>query len=589
MDATSRVPHFELKAAQATWCQRHGSLIGLWAAFDKRLGRGSRETPAASLGKMRYLALVALGHVFAFAVALGGAAGDDLSEWDTQALLEAQLSDETLAGKQEIGSKYPLRNVRSRHRGSGTASRAKRATPGVSTERSNASKSHPGGATPVRPLWQRAANAVERHRALVVAVLLGTALLLRALQLGTQGTWSESVQDAKKELLERRKHLEEKKVEVAKMRKELKAVLRRTAKKDGVLERRKLDLQERTELLQLDETVLRDQEKKVDARMSAVILLERKAVQAQVSLLEKAKATAREMGSQEDAEQTEVLGSTEDVSERLEAELAVFDVPACAVRREREKTALLREYLDLAKMRAALAVLRELPAYPSTVEEAKDILRARRMLMGAVVRFQSSVWSAIQTLLEKKGELQAEMVIAEARKDGVQNLKRLAEAEWDVKALENQRTSKALEDLEGELEECMSKQAELTASITSQEGVTPEEIKNLRLELFKWENYEVTLRARKAQLTYAGASAFTTKSAFLRQRQRRIQNAKDSEAERRMRLPSEALRAAELESMISAISEELKDMGLFFSMARDVREAYEAQHPDVISEDKTAE
>lgn len=551
----------------------------LWAALGYKEGGETTELPAAWVLKMWCFTLVALGHTLAFTLALGGAVGKGGPEWEAQPPPKVQVADELVSDELENASTRSLSDVNSGFSGNDTELRTEVATPYVNKEGSGAIKSPPRGPLPVQPIWRRSAAATERHRALLVAVLLGGALLIRGLQLGIKGMWLADVQGAKQSLLDRRQRLEGKKIEVAKVRKELNAELRRTAKTEGVLERRKLDLQEQAEALQADEAALREQERKVQERTAAVVLLEEKAAQVQASLLAKSKGSARSGRG---------IGCEPDVSEWVEAELAAFVVPACAVSRERGRSALVREYLELVKMRSALAVLTELPAYPSTIEEAKDILRARRMLMGAVVRFQSSVLSTIQTLLEAKGELQAERVIAESRRDGPYKLNRLAEAEWDVKEAENKRASEALEDLGRELEACMNKQAELS-DVASQERLTPEEVKKLWLKVFSWKNYEVTLRAKKAQVMHAKVSAFSTKSEFLRQRQRRIQNAKDNEAQRRQRLPNEALRAAEVESMMSAISEELQDMQDFFSVARNVGESYEAPHPDSVPKGSSGE
>lgn len=427
--------------------------------------------------------------------------------------------------------------------------------------------------------WERAVGAADRHKALLLAMLLGGALLGRIFHLAYTGRGLEGVQRARNELAYRTQKAEKDKKEAGVLTKTLGMIERQAARAEGIAERRRHDLEEQGKALQAEREALKMKELEVAKRREAVEELETKS--------QEAMAAASQDEDKTPGKQKQQATTVGDTVARVEAELAVFDVAATTFLRERERGALLTEYNELIKIHAATAVLDALPSQSLTPQEAKDTLRARRMLLGAVVRFQTTIWSSIARLLEKKGELLAEKILVESEKIGEDELGELAEREWDVKQAEQARCTKTVDQLGGKLDVCLQKQTDLHAYMAAHEKtLSEEEAKEIATQLFKWESYEVTLRARRAQILYTNGSAPMTRDTFIKQRLDRVQKAKDNEAERGRRLPDAALRAAELESAISAISEELQELRDFYKMANEVRDAYEAPDPESQTDDE---
>ncbi|KAL8271979.1 hypothetical protein Esti_004103 [Eimeria stiedai] len=442
---------------------------------------------------------------------------------------------------------------------------------GASQGPSHARRGAPGTVSRSQPAAVKGGFVAEvkRHRALLLALLLVAVLTSRGAQLFLTGHGVRGVEEARVALERRVSAMEENKKAEAALKKEVRKAWGSAAHKEGLVDRLREELREQEASLALEEAVLEEKKKHLSRRMAEA--KRKKAV-----------------GDKEDVEtlskqlKERPKGVAADPLRRAEAELAVFDLATSVLPREKEKSMLVRELNELVRMRTAAAVLRALPAEPSTAEEAQDLLRARRMLMSSVVRVQSTAWASIMRLLELKGELQVEQLLD--RSQDVR-LPQLMQEEWLVKNQEQKRLQAALETLEKQLEWCLAKQQELHQKVLALGGQPPpDQREQLELELYALESFEVSFRARRAQITYAQGSGFLSRKAFLQQRACRVERARDRAAERRRRLPLEADAKLELQLSLVAVGRVLRPMEEHFRRAKELSDFFAGAYPSLKDE-----
>ncbi|CDI75256.1 hypothetical protein, conserved [Eimeria praecox] len=328
-------------------------------------------------------------------------------------------------------------------------------------------------------------------------------------------------------------------------------------------------------LLRGEEEELREKEARVSSLRKTLETLEREIARSRSVLLARdrkdesaERKKARGLGTADEA-----IGVMQQVEAEFETVLGVG--PYSHLR-----GGLAQDYLDLATMRSAVSVLKALPKHPSTTDEAKDILRARRLLLGAAVRCQAATWFAITKLLQTKSEWQAELILERSGKNALENMRAIAEEEWHMQKQQQERAKRELQELDGQLQNCMTHQQQLQEKLASGEALGKEETERIEEQLFLWDGYELTVRGQRALILSTQAFTCTTREAFLKQRHSRIQRAFDNQADRRRRLPNDSIRLAEIETSLSAISDELEVLKEIYDMAKNIREKYEFVHYD---------
>ncbi|KAL8455818.1 hypothetical protein Emag_000392 [Eimeria magna] len=410
---------------------------------------------------------------------------------------------------------------------------------------------------------KRLLSRVERHRALLLALLLATALTARGVQLVFSGHRLRGVGEARADLAHRTETLDERRKYAASLRKDVAEAQGAAARKEGLLERLHEELREQEASLATDEVALMQKSKELAERRER--LTQRKKASVALEDDKEGEGVIKQLRGR-----PEGIGATADPLKRAEAELAVFDLATAAMPREREKTLLVRELSETVKMRAAAAVLKALPAEPSNAEEARDVLRARRMLMSSAVRVQSTAWAGITRLLEVKGQLQIEQLLSHSPK--MRFLKFFRE-EWAVQKEGQERLRATLEDLHKQLETCLAEQQALhLKALQLGSHASKEQVEEIELSLYSLENLEVSLRARKAQVTHAEGSGLLTKDAFMQQRTCRVEKARDNAAERKRRLPRQSDANLEVQLSLSALGRVLKELQDNFQEAKELSE-----------------
>lgn len=402
---------------------------------------------------------------------------------------------------------------------------------------------------PPMPAWRRNLERMERHRALLLAMVLSAALVARGVNLAVYGLKPQDVQKAREALQAREENLEQRRTELEVKKKELASLQQRTALAEGAIQRRQQEMESKAMAYTTEDQLLEEKKAQLSLLRSEMEIME-----------DRVKGEGRDMSELDEQGDHKAMGAGAEVFRRVEAELAVFDLAASSVPREKGRNTLLREYNDIVKMNSALAVLDKLRKEPTSLEQAEDILRARRLVSGAVVRIQKTTHAAIQRLQEVKEDLQVEQRIA-------------TEDDWTAKPGDQRPSDKKLEKLTAKLEECRRRQKELNEKMAKGSS------ESLAYEILKWENYEVSLRAQQVQLmsTYAPP---TPSDAQSQDRQMRIERAKDGAAELRRRLPDAALRMAFVESLITKITEEIDELQELFRLVTRVGERCKAPHPE---------
>ncbi|KAL8449849.1 hypothetical protein Emed_002812 [Eimeria media] len=427
--------------------------------------------------------------------------------------------------------------------------------PGPSMEAPTTVSSHGARSQPTT-LRGRLVAGVVRHRAFLLSLLLAAVLSARGAQLALTGKGFGVVGEGRADLAHRMQVLEESKKAAAALRKDVADAQGVVARKEGLVERLREELREQEASVSAEELALKEKSKELAERRERMMVPD--ALEKLVSRQLRKRPKMAEAGA--------------DPLKRAEAELAVFDLATSALPREKEKTLLMRELSEVVKMRAAATVLRSLPAEPTTSEEARDLLRARRMLMSSAVRVQSIAWAAIMRLLEVKGELQVEQTLMQ---EPDTRFLRLFGQEWTVEKDAQDRLRATLEDLDQKLKWCLAEQHALQSQAMDLGlQASSEQLKELELSLYSLESYEISVRARKAQITYAEGSGPLSREAFIEQRSCRVERARDNAAERKRRLPSEAEVKMEVQLSLSALGRVLKELQDIFQEARELSEEF---------------
>lgn len=434
--------------------------------------------------------------------------------------------------------------------------------------------------TQIGPALARTASEVGQHRALLLSIALGMIFLVRGYYISKSGSKPSEIQSLRNKLESRMDRLASDKAKLLESKARLSEMQRQIAHEQGIAQGQKLHLERQKLLLHAEEEELRSRESRMEAERAGLREVEEEARQTKKVFL--GNEFPDENGGNEDlqaAGRTHTLGQAADMMKRVEAELGVFETAACSSSQASKKTLLVREFTELAKMRAAITVLRALPEEPTNAEEARDILRARRLLLAAAVRCQVISWSTIHRLLQLKVELQAEMILENSGKEGLEQLREVAETEWQVQEGQQKRARQTLAQLEQEIKKCKEKQRQLHEYGANHKNLRRDAVRRLEKQLFDWESYEVTVRATKARILATEAAASTTREVFLRQKRAQIQRAVDNQAQRWRRLPNDSIRLTELQTLLSAVSDELEEAKEIYDMAKEIKDAYEAKHP----------
>lgn len=410
----------------------------------------------------------------------------------------------------------------------------------------------------------------SRHRALLLALLIGTAVLLRSIHLAISSNKFRDNSALRKRLQVWMELLEIEKAKLAKLKNNLAELQSANDHKEGLLQSQRLHIEQEQMLLRGEEEELKKKETRVEGLRETLEAVEREVARAQ-SVLE-----GRDLES-ERAQNRKTRGfrTASQAVDLMQQVGAAFDTAAYTGSRSKSRSAFSADHMELTTMRAAMSVLDSLPKKPLTSDQAKDILKARRLLLGAVVRCQAATWGAIRRLLQLKAEWQTEMLLEQSGESGLDNLSALAEEEWYMQDKMQERSKRDLKYLENQMQICLTRQQQLQERLASSEPLDEQEVSKLEVLLFHWENYELTVRARKALIMSTEAQAFTTREAFLRERLARVQRAFDQKAYRRRRLPTDSIRLTEIETSISAISEELAELKQIYDMAKNIRADYE--------------
>ncbi|CDJ43076.1 hypothetical protein, conserved [Eimeria tenella] len=432
----------------------------------------------------------------------------------------------------------------------------------------------------IGPALARTASEVGQHRALLLSIALGLIFLVRGYYISKSGSKPSEIQSLRNKLESRMDRLATEKAKLLESKARLSEMQRQIAHEQGIAQGQKLHLERQKLLLHAEEEELRSRESRMEAERASLREVEKEARQTKKVFLGNKFPEGNEGNEDlQAAGRTHTLGQAADMMKRVEAELGVFETAVCSSSQASKRTLLVREFTELAKMRAAITVLRSLPEEPTNAEEARDILRARRLLLAAAVRCQVISWSTIHRLLQLKVELQAEMILENSGKEGLEKLREVAETEWQVQEGQQKRARCTLTQLEQEIKKCREKQRQLHEYGANHKNLRRDAVKRLEKQLFDWESYEVTVRATKARILATEASASTTREVFLRQKRAQIQRAIDNQAQRWRRLPNDSIRVTELQTLLSAVSDELEEAREIYDMAKEVKEAYEAKHP----------
>ncbi|CDJ27761.1 uncharacterized protein EMH_0034560 [Eimeria mitis] len=453
---------------------------------------------------------------------------------------------------------------------------------GGSFQRSSASAAakliHTGDrSTPViRADTSKSPRRAVRHRALVLAVVVAIAVVVRGVHIGLSSRKWKGNAALSKRLKVWMELIEVEKDKLAELKTSLSEQQSANDQKEGLLQSQRLHIEQQEKLLRDEEEELMEKENKMQLLRNSLEKIEREAKRTPSMLFgrEKQFLFMREPAGSQAAKKFRPMARDADIMQRIDEEFGAFDDKPCK-RTSKEGSLFLDDHMELKTMQAASAVLKALPKRPSTPEEAKDIVRARRMLLEAVVRCQAATWAAITRLLQVKGEWLTEIVLEQSGKEGIDRLRAAEEEEWRMQKQQQDRARQELKELDESIQLCIQKQEDLQQRIASSETLGREALNELERQRFQWENYEITVRAQRALIMSTEAVAFTTREAFLKKKAERLERAFDRQAERRRRLPNDSLRLTELDTALMAISGELDELKSVYDMARDLKDADE--------------
>lgn len=401
-----------------------------------------------------------------------------------------------------------------------------------------------------------------------------TAVLVRALYVALSSRKAKENYALSKRLQVWGDMIDIEKKKLTDLRETLAEMRRANDQNEGILQSKRQYIEQQEMMLRAEEEELKEKEARLEAIKKAT-----EEVEKQVAITQSAfvgRGGKDEVSENRRARGFRTVGQAAQLMQQVEKE---FDSVVSAGPASRSWNPFSVDHLDLTTIRGAMSVLKSLPHQPSTSDQAKDILKARRLLLGAAVRCQAATWTAIRQLLTIKAEWLDEVILEKSGRGGLDSISAMVQEEWRVQEQQQARAKLYLEELDEQVKVCVAKQQQLHERAAS-DNLSKEEAEELEGALFHWENYEVSVRAQRALVLSTEAAAFTTREEFFEQRKLRVQRAFDNQAERRRRLPSDNIRLAELETALSAISEELKELKEFFDGAKNLREEYDVENPE---------